>query len=154
MTDYISWIRSKVGHDPIILNFAGACVVNGQGQVLLQNRSANGETWGFPGGAMEFGESAEETAVREVREETGLDIQINHLVGIYTKYFATYANGDQAQAFVISFHATPIGGNLKIDNKETFGLEFFNPRQAPPLFNQQHQDTMNDFIAQKQAVYR
>lgn len=154
MPDYISWIRSKVGHAPIILNFAGACVVNEQGQVLLQKRSATEEMWGFPGGVMEFGESAEETAVREVREETGLDIQINHLLGIYTKYFATYANGDQAQIISFNFHATATGGELKIDNKETFDLKFFTPQQAPPLFNQHHQDIMDNFIANKRAVYR
>ncbi|CAM3718823.1 NUDIX domain-containing protein [Marinicrinis lubricantis] len=65
--DYISWIRSRVGHNRIFLNFAGAIIANEAGEVLLQRRRDKG-AWGFPGGAMELGESAEETAIREVLE--------------------------------------------------------------------------------------
>ncbi|MDQ0170542.1 8-oxo-dGTP pyrophosphatase MutT (NUDIX family) [Paenibacillus tundrae] len=50
--DYIKWIRSKVGTEMIILNFAGAIVLNEEGQILLQRRRDK-NAWGFPGGAME-----------------------------------------------------------------------------------------------------
>lgn len=45
---------------------------------------------------MEIGESAAETAIREIKEETGYDMEINELIGVYTKYFQAYPNGDNA----------------------------------------------------------
>ena len=58
MADYIKDIRNKVGHEPIILNFAGGILVNQANQVLLQKHSDLNQ-WGLPGGALEFGETAE-----------------------------------------------------------------------------------------------
>lgn len=43
MSDYIKWIRSRVGHDMIILNFEGICITNENGELLLQKRSRNEE---------------------------------------------------------------------------------------------------------------
>ncbi len=73
--DYINWIRSKVGHEKIILVFAGGCLFNNGGKVLLQKRGDFGK-WGFPGGAIELGEKPEEAAIREFKEETGLGVEI------------------------------------------------------------------------------
>ena len=47
--DYISYIRSKVGHDKVILNFAGAILADDEGKVLLQLRGDK-KTWAIPGG--------------------------------------------------------------------------------------------------------
>ena len=58
---------------------------------------------------MEIGESAAETAIREIKEETGYDVEINELVGVYTKYFQTYPNGDKAQSIVIVFTCSIAG---------------------------------------------
>lgn len=91
--DYRKWIRSKVGHETIILNFLGACISNEKGEVLLQKRSVDEDLWGLLGGAIEIGESIEEAAIREVKEETGLDIVVDNLIGVYSKYFTEYKNG-------------------------------------------------------------
>ncbi len=50
MNDYIEWIRARVGHDQIFLNFSGACITNDEGKILFQKRTASGNEWGFPGG--------------------------------------------------------------------------------------------------------
>ena len=52
--NYVKWIRSKVGHEKIILVFAGGCIFNERGEVLLQRRGDSNK-WGFPGGAVELG---------------------------------------------------------------------------------------------------
>lgn len=154
MSDYIQWIRSKVGHETIILNFSGACIVNEKGEILLQRRSKTENIWGLPGGAVELGESIEEAAIREVKEETGLDIKVDYLLGVYSKYFTEYPNGDKAQSICYCFKATAVSGNLKIENKETFDLQFFDQKNIPPLFVQQHAIVIDDFFTGKKGVYR
>lgn len=153
LMDYIKWIRSKVGSEMIILNFAGAIIVNEAGQILLQRRRDK-NAWGFPGGAMELGESAEETAIREVKEETGLTIFIEKLIGVYTKYFDKYSNGDRAQTISFFYQGCISNGELISSNEESIELKFFNPDEMPDLFNQQHTDAFNDFRAQKVGVFR
>jgi len=152
--DYIRWIREKVGHEKIILVVAGVIVFDDDGRVLLQKRSKIEELWGFPGGMMELGESAEETAVREVREETGLEVEITSLLGVYTKYSDQYPNGDKAQPITIVFKGKAIGGKLKIDGEETHDLQFLHPDQAPKLFNPQSNDILEDIRQQRTTVYR
>lgn len=87
MPDYIRWIRGQVGHQRIFLNFAICAVFDDAGRVLLQRRGDREPApWGFPGGAVELGESVEEAAVREVHEETGLTVAVSDLIGVYSKY--------------------------------------------------------------------
>ncbi len=144
MPDYIRFIRSKVGHEKIFLNFACGVVRDDEGRILLQNRSKDSFVWGFPGGAMELGESAEEAAIREVKEETGLNVRIENLIGIYTKYFDRYPSGDTAQTIACFFRMTIVSGALQIDNKETHGLRFYSFEEAPLLYNEQHRDVFID----------
>ena len=68
--NYIKWLRSRVGHEKIILNFAGGCIFNERGEVLLQRRGDSNQ-WGFPGGAIEIDETPQMAAIREAKEETG-----------------------------------------------------------------------------------
>ncbi len=154
MHDYIPWIREKVGHDQIFLNVAGIIVFDELDRVLLQKRSKDRDQWGFPGGVMELGESAAEAAIREVREETGLDVRIDSLLGVYSKYFHRYPNGDQAQPIAIAFTGSIIGGELFVDGKETFDLRFFELNEVPKLFNSQHNDMLDDVRNQRAGVYR
>lgn len=69
--DYIRWIRSKVGHEKVILVFAGGCIFSEKGEVLLQQRGDFCK-WGFPGGAVELGETPE--LFCKQHEETWQDI--------------------------------------------------------------------------------
>ncbi|WP_280318561.1 NUDIX hydrolase [Nocardia wallacei] len=94
---------------------ATAFVRDTDGRLLLIQRSDNG-LWAIPGGGQEFGEYIAETAVRETREETGVDIEVTGLVGIYTdpKHVIAYSDGEVRQQFSICFRARPTGeGNLK-----------------------------------------
>ena len=60
-----------------------AVIHNGDGRILLQRRSDNG-LWGLPGGSVEIGESVRDAIVREVREETGLTVEVLRLIGVYS----------------------------------------------------------------------
>ncbi len=154
LMDYIKWIRSKVGKEIIILSFSVACISNEKGEILLQKRDKEKDMWGLPRGALELGESAEEAAIRETFEETGLVIAVKHLIGLYSKYFNEYPNGDKAQTICYSFKVDVIGGEFSIDNKETFGLEYFSKDNLPNIFTKQHSDMINDFFQGKTGVYK
>lgn len=141
--DYIKWIRSKVGHEKIILVFAGGCVFDAAGKVLLQRRGDSNK-WGFPGGAIEIGETPEMAVVREFKEETGLDVEVSDLIGIYTDSNMEYPNGDKAHSICIVYAVEMIGGQLKCDNLETVELRYFGLDEMPELFCKQHEETKQD----------
>ncbi|HLZ61442.1 MAG TPA: NUDIX hydrolase [Ktedonosporobacter sp.] len=153
MGNYIQWIREKVGHERIFLNFAAAFVLNEAGQLLLQKRGDK-HAWGLPGGALELGESAEEAMIREVWEETGLHVKVEAFLGTYTQYFEEYPNGDQAQTIAIFFICSILGGELQGDSEETLDLQFFAPENAPALFNQQSRDAFTDFMQGRRGLCR
>ncbi len=90
-----------------------AVVLNDAGRVLMIQRTDN-DLWAIPGGAQEVGETPTEAAIREVREETGLDVEVTGLVGIYSdpRHVIAYDDGEVRQEFSLCFHARPIDGQL------------------------------------------
>jgi ADP-ribose pyrophosphatase YjhB (NUDIX family) len=87
-------------------------VTNDAGQILLIKRSDN-DNWAVPGGAVDLGESVTDAAVRETKEETGIDCEVTGLVGIYSdpKHVILYtSNGEARQEFSIVFTARAVGG--------------------------------------------
>ncbi|MDN4604086.1 NUDIX domain-containing protein [Paenibacillus sp. F6_3S_P_1C] len=95
----------------------GAIIRDHMGRILLQKRSDYGD-WGLPGGGMEPGESIEETMIREVKEETGLDVSSYELTSIYTgeKMKYTYPDGNEVVFVMFLFNVTAeLGGKLDHD---------------------------------------
>lgn len=146
--NYIQWIRSKVGHEKIILTFAGGCIFNEKGEVLLQRRGDTNK-WGFPGGAIELGETPEMAAIREAKEETGLDVEVGKLIGIYTDCNMEYASGDKAQSILIAYELKVVGGELFCDKEETLELKYFSLNNKPELFCKQHEEFWEDIKSVK-----
>ena len=88
-------------------------VTNDAGEILLIRRSDN-DNWAIPGGGIDLGESVAEAAVRETREESGIDCQITGLVGIYSdpRHVILYtSDGEVRQESSIVLTARPVGGN-------------------------------------------
>src|ERR1700733_9761544 len=87
-------------------------VSNDVGEILMIRRSDN-DNWAVPGGAIDLGEPMSEAAVRENREETGIECEITGLVGIYTdpKHVILYtSNAEVRQEFSIVLTARPLSG--------------------------------------------
>jgi len=135
----------------------GVIVVDDSGRVLLEKRSDNG-MWGLPGGGIEPGESVCEAALREVREETGLAIDITRLVGVYSEPSAgrivTYPdNGDIRHLVDIVLTAEIIAGEMAISS-ESLDLRFFNPDSFPLDLVSPAIQPLEDFVAGKKNVLR
>jgi ADP-ribose pyrophosphatase YjhB (NUDIX family) len=101
----------------------GSCAVifdKLQGKVLLTRRADYG-LWCLPGGKMESGESIEECFLREVLEETCLEVRIRRLIGIYSNrdQLVVYPDGHKVQIAVLSFEAEIIGGKLGLSDETT-----------------------------------
>ncbi|MFL6075056.1 MAG: NUDIX domain-containing protein [Mycobacteriales bacterium] len=97
-----------------------AVVRGGAGRLLLQRRADNG-LWALPGGAQDVGEYVAETVVREVREETGIEVEVVGLVGVYSdpNHVVEFDDGEVRQQFSLCFRARPVGGRLAVSAEST-----------------------------------
>ncbi|GAB2675537.1 NUDIX domain-containing protein [Kribbella swartbergensis] len=96
-------------------------IENGAGEILMIERADNGN-WAVPGGAIDLGESMSEAAVRETKEETGIECEILGVVGIYSdpKHIIFYAgNGEARQEFSILLHGRATGGRPTTSSEST-----------------------------------
>ncbi len=103
-----------------------------EGKILLTQRD-DLETWILPSGGIEDGESIAQAAIRETKEETGLDVELERLVGIYSRL------SNMPSVYAVLFVAKPIGGKVKCQEGETIAVEWFDFDDLPsPLSAGQH----------------
>jgi 8-oxo-dGTP pyrophosphatase MutT (NUDIX family) len=129
---YIEELRTLVGHRPLILVGVPVMIFDDYHRLLLQFR-ADDNAWGLPGGYIEPGETAEETARREVREETGLDVGKLTLFKVFSgkEFFYECPNGDQVFAVWVVYVTNDVRGDLQPDGKEGFELRYFSLQDIP-----------------------
>lgn len=130
---YIKRLRKKIGNEPIVYPGIRAIIENENKEVLLVKRNQF-EFWGLPAGGIEIGESIEDCLIREVKEETGLNIKSFKVIGIASNPMietVKYPNGDIIQALSIVFHSDEWEGVLKPDEDEIGNLGFFKIDKIP-----------------------
>lgn len=135
MSTYIARLRTGMGHDLLLIPAAVARIQDESGRILLLRRGDGENLWGFPGGAIEPGESVEEAVRREVREETGLEVDPVSLIGVYSDpaYIFRYPNGDQVQPVSVLFDCRVLGGRLEPGQEEVVGARYFGRDELPPM---------------------
>jgi ADP-ribose pyrophosphatase YjhB (NUDIX family) len=108
-------------------------------RVLLTRRSDNG-LWCLPGGAVDPGETVAETCEREVCEETGLQVRVGRLVGIYSNphYLVEYPDGHKVQIVALNFEAEVTGGELGLSD-ETTAVDYYTREEMEHLDIMEHQ---------------
>lgn len=146
--DYIKYIRSMVSHNAINLTGVNVIIYNDKHEVLLQKRGEYpANIWGLLGGITELGESLEETAIREVKEETNLDISNITLLGTTSGKgaYMDFPNGDKAYFITIGYYTNEYSGEMIVDNEETLDLEFFAHRDIPDNVPRTHKEMIDRF---------
>lgn len=132
--DFILELRKKVGHELLWLNGITAYVQRDDGRILLGRRTDTQE-WALVYGINEPGEDPADTTVREVKEETGVDITVTDLACIKAAQNPTvYSNGDQTQYLDMLFLCQPARtGNIEpyIGDDESIDVGWFQPDQLP-----------------------
>ena len=104
-----------------------AVVEDNQGRILLIHKTDN-NLWALPGGGHDIGESIADTVIREVKEETGYDVQVTGLVGTYTnpRHVMAYDDGEVRQQFSLCFRAQLLGGEARTSS-ESKAVEWVAP---------------------------
>jgi ADP-ribose pyrophosphatase YjhB (NUDIX family) len=120
-------------------NLAVNVAVISEGRILLTKR-ADFETWVLPSGGVEEGESLAQAAIRETKEETGLDVELTRLVGVYSRL------GDWSPGYMVLFAARPVGGELKCQEGETIEVEWFAFDKLPAPISLGHKKRIKDAI--------
>ncbi|MBI5804597.1 NUDIX domain-containing protein [candidate division TA06 bacterium] len=141
---YIGQLRKLVGSKKLIVAGVRAVVRNKEGKILLIHRKDTNR-WGMPAGSVELGESVTEALKREVKEETGLNVESAEPFAVYSepKYSVTYPNGDQTQIFVIVFRVDEWSGELIGENDESLSCDFFGLDDLPDT-HEAYIETLND----------
>ncbi|WP_328410957.1 NUDIX hydrolase [Nocardia sp. NBC_00403] len=95
-----------------------AFVRDHDGRILMIRRTDN-DKYSIPGGGLDAGETVTAAVVREVREETGIDVEVSGLVGIFSNpdHVIAYDDGEVRQEFSICFRADPVGGTLRTSSE-------------------------------------
>ena len=134
MTPYFKQLRSKIGHDLLLFPGVAAVIHDGDRRILLQEKTS-GEGWSLPAGAIEPGEGPEEALVREVREETGLIVRPNRILGVFggIAFRYLYPNGDAVEPTVVLYLCTVVGRSDEELDAETKSLCYFSAQEMPAL---------------------
>ena len=145
-------VGERVSRQGTLSVATSAVIVDGQSNVLLTRRRDTG-LWCLPGGIMESGESVAEAVVREVREETGLDVVPGQLVGVYSSpdLLVSYADGTRHHPVVLCFRCDVVGGALRLSD-ETTDVGFFRTDELPDVV-EPHRQRVSDALAGSVAAF-
>ncbi|MFE8699768.1 NUDIX hydrolase [Cytobacillus sp. FJAT-54145] len=133
---YVMELRELVGTRPLLLPGSVVLVINEDNKLLLQHRRDG--SWGVPGGLMEVGESLEDTARREVKEETGLEVGELELLDVCSgpEYFLRLPNGDEIYSITAVYLTKQSKGSIIMDDMESIDLQYFDINDLPKGLNE------------------
>ena len=127
---------------------ATAIVPNQESKILLIKRTTPPfvSYCALPGGRREAGENVEETVVREVKEETGLDVTIMRKVGEYHER-GIIQGGQEYDYYPACFLVKRVGGEIKKQESEISEIKFFSLDALPEVLAFEHMEMVKDYVA-------
>jgi 8-oxo-dGTP pyrophosphatase MutT (NUDIX family) len=145
----------RVGKEGKIRTSSLVAIFDENREHILLTRRRDNERWCLPGGGIEPGESAAEGAVRETREEVGLDVRVKRLVGIYSSpdHLLVYQSGHKFQYVSMLFEVEITGGELSLSD-EVSEYRFFPLAEISQLDVMEHQvQRIHDAFTHQEAAY-
>ena len=132
---HIARLRAVVGHELLLLPCVSVLPLDGAGRVLLAWHSGHSDGWGTVGGAVDPGESPAEAAVREAREEIGVEVRLGQLLDVLggPDYEVTYPNGDRAAYVTAVYEASIVEGVPAPADGELSEVAWFNREELPAI---------------------
>lgn len=149
MGDYIGDLRKYIGTKPIIMCGANVILLNGKDEILLHHR-VDRDWWGLPGGAIELGESLEETASREVFEEVGLSCGEIKLFNVYSgeELYYKYPDGNEVYNVTTTYICKDYSGEIVVDPSEGRDARFFSLNEIPSNLSPTIKGIVEEFISE------
>ncbi|WP_027632208.1 NUDIX hydrolase [Clostridium hydrogeniformans] len=146
---YVENLRKLVGHTPLILMGSVVIIINNENKILLQKRKSPYILWGLPGGLMELSESTEDTARREVLEETGLTLGKLKLIDVFSgpEYFIKLPSKDEFYVVTAAYYTNSFNGKIVIDKKESLEFKFIDPYDLPEEMVKSHRKIIETFLS-------
>ncbi|MCX4388674.1 NUDIX domain-containing protein [Micromonospora peucetia] len=129
--DHILRLRERVGRDLLPLSSVSAVVCDDAGKLLLGRRADDGR-WSVVSGIIEPGEQPATAVVREVREETGVQVEPVRLSSVVS-HPHTYPNGDRCEFLNLGFRCRLVGGTARVNDDESVAVGWFPPDRLPAL---------------------
>ncbi|ELY91980.1 HAD-IIA family hydrolase [Natrinema altunense] len=155
-TPVTPWETPQYSWPDTIRPGVGAVVLNSTNEVLLLKR-ADRQQWALPTGAVERGEAVDEAIIREVREETGLQVAVDHLTGVYShpkQQVFSYPDGETVHFVTTCFQCTIEAGTLEADRDEALEVEFFDTDELPDGMLSMHPQWIADAVRQNGVSVR
>jgi len=134
---FILELREKIGHDLLWLPGITGVVLDGEERILLVRRADDGR-WSLPAGILEPGEEPAVAIVREIREETAVEAEVERLVSIQALGPLSYPNGDQVQYLDLCFRCRPLRGEARVNDDESLEVAWYPLTALPPLSPREH----------------
>lgn len=131
-------------------------VIEDNGRVVLIRRAAEPKQgwWALPSGFVEHDETTEEAAIREIKEETGLIVEIDGLLGVYSFYSYPYGSEGRSRGVLVLYAAHVVGGTLQAGD-DAAEVALFTPQEIPQdIAFQTHQKALDDWRRARAILYR
>lgn len=134
ISPYVLKIREKIGNDLLLMPSVSVVVRDDEGRILLA-RHAHQNVWAFPGGAIDPKEHPYDAAVREMKEEGGIDVEVVRIISVHggPEFSWTYDNGDEVCYVIIALEARHIDGELTPDEEEVLEFRYFTSEEIDGL---------------------
>lgn len=132
---HIARLRAVVGHELLLLPSAAVLPADEAGRVLLGWAAGSDDGWSTIGGAVDPGESPAEAAIREAREEIGVEIRLGRLLDVLggPDYEVTYPNGDRTAYVCAVYEAAVIAGDPAPADGELSKIGWFTREELPAI---------------------
>lgn len=145
----------RIGQTALLRVGSAAVIFDETGEKILLTRRTDNGAWCIPGGAMEVGESIAEACIREVWEETGLTIEILHLIGVYSTphRITVYNDGNRFQFVSLTFAARIVAGSPGLSDEVT-EVGFFTREEIAALnLMENHRERIVDAYAAQPTTF-